>query len=166
MGIRNSFRMTVSKGTAQIFLGEVGWTTWEEINTGGPGANYGWPYYEGAAVQNGYASTPEGRAFATQNIAVTAPLYALNHDTGINAIVLGTKLTSTYYGTQYKDNLFFNDLGKGIVCHMSFTGSGGVQDVGEFTTGARYVVDIAEGPDGILYYCKHLDGIVGRWERS
>lgn len=137
----------------------------------GPGANFGWPLYEGSQPLPAYANTPEGQVWTAQNAAnnvqYTPPLYELNHaSTGINAIVLGDKLSSSYYGTKYKDNLFFNDLGQGIVRHMSFDSAGNVDDVDVFDTGAAYVVSIQEGPDGILYYCDLNDGIVGRWERS
>jgi hypothetical protein len=47
LGVRNVFRMGVDRLTGTIYLGDVGWTAWEEVNTGGSGANFGWPYYEG-----------------------------------------------------------------------------------------------------------------------
>ena len=31
-----------------MFINDVGQNTWEEINEGFPGANYGWPNCEGA----------------------------------------------------------------------------------------------------------------------
>lgn len=35
LGCRNSFRMSIDKNNGQLYLGEVGWGTWEEINTAG-----------------------------------------------------------------------------------------------------------------------------------
>ena len=30
-----------------MLITDTGWNSWEEINSGGPGANFGWPFYEG-----------------------------------------------------------------------------------------------------------------------
>ena len=46
MGLRNPFRFTLHPETDEPWIGDVGWNTWEEINTG-KGANFGWPCYEG-----------------------------------------------------------------------------------------------------------------------
>ena len=72
-GLRNPFRMSVKLGTGstnpatgdigEVFIGEVGWTTWEEQNVCKvPGANFGWPLYEGHTEQAGYM------AMNTQNM--------------------------------------------------------------------------------------------------
>ena len=54
----------------RLFISDTGWNTYEEIDVGGPGANFGWPYYEGAdggrwlPRNNQYASTlPNSAAF-------------------------------------------------------------------------------------------------------
>lgn len=57
-GLRNPFRFTVRPGTGSadpadhapgtLFIGEVGWNTWEEQDVARRGGlNYGWPCYEG-----------------------------------------------------------------------------------------------------------------------
>lgn len=164
-GLRNPFRMSVDSLTGQLFVGDVGWSTWEEINAAGPGANFGWPFYEGDAVQNGYANTTEGQAFFADPPPVNPPLYALNHAAdGINAIVLGDVYRGGQYGAEYEGDVFFNDLGGGIVRHASLDASGTVIDVQTFTTGANVVVAMSQGPDGLLYYVDLDDGTIGRWE--
>ena len=47
LGLRNPFSFAVQPGTGRIFINDVGAATWEEINTGISGANYGWPICEG-----------------------------------------------------------------------------------------------------------------------
>ena len=47
-GLRNPFRFTDPPRTSEPYIGDVGWNTWEEIDTG-KGANFGWPCYEGGA---------------------------------------------------------------------------------------------------------------------
>ena len=46
-GLRNPFTFAVQPGTGRIHINDVGQNTWEEINVGVPGADYGWPASEG-----------------------------------------------------------------------------------------------------------------------
>jgi len=67
MGLRNPYRMSLRPGTGAadpaaanpgvIYLGDVGWNTWEDLNvcTAG-GQNFGWPIFEGLTVQPNYQS--------------------------------------------------------------------------------------------------------------
>ncbi|NND97094.1 MAG: DUF4347 domain-containing protein [Pirellulaceae bacterium] len=167
-GLRNPFRITVDDATGQVYVGDVGWTAWEEINGAGPGANYGWPFYEGATGTNvqtgGYKNLPEAAAFYANNNA-TPSILSLNHAAdGINAIVLGDIYSGNQYPTEYQGDLFFNDLGQGIVRNVSFDTNGDIESVQTFATGANVVVQIVQGPDGFLYYVDLDDGVIGRWE--
>ena len=168
LGLRNPFRMAVDPNSGQLYIGDVGWTQWEEVNAGGPGANFGWPYYEGGSGvslrTNSYQNLPEAQVFYASGQTVTPAIHALNHgQTGINAIILGDVYTGTAYPSEYSGDLFFNDLGQGIVRNISFDSNGNVSNVETFSTGAQIVVHIQEGPDGNLYYIDLNDGQVGRW---
>ena len=50
-GLRNPFRFAVRPGTSEVWVGDVGWNNWEEINrvepTDATVENFGWPCYEG-----------------------------------------------------------------------------------------------------------------------
>ena len=63
-GLRNPFTFAVQPGTGRIHINDVGQDTWEEINVGAAGANYGWPRL--------------GRA---DDVAagITGPLFAYRH---------------------------------------------------------------------------------------
>ncbi len=50
LGLRNPYTFAVQPGTGRIFINDVGNVTWEEINEGIAGANYGWPNCEGVCV--------------------------------------------------------------------------------------------------------------------
>ena len=63
-GLRNPFTFAVQPGTGRIHINDVGQNTWEEINVGAAGANYGWPSSEG----------PDN-----VGAGVTAPLFAYKH---------------------------------------------------------------------------------------
>ena len=60
VGLRSPFRMTRLQRTGELFLGDVGAATWEEVNRIAPAANYGWPtprravsLWASAAVRSG-----------------------------------------------------------------------------------------------------------------
>lgn len=167
LGLRNPFRISMDSVTGNLFVGDVGWGRWEEINVGPAGANFGWPFYEGGDVSNvktnGYKDFPEAAAFYASTI-VTQPSAALSHSRdGINAIVLGAVYRGTTYPSEYQGDVFFNDLGLGIVRHADVDASGKVLGYQTFATGARYVVQIVQGPDGNLYFVDFDDGRIGKW---
>jgi glucose/arabinose dehydrogenase len=63
LGLRNPFSFAFQPGTGRLFLNDVGASSWEEIDVGLAGANYGWPATEGP----------------TTNPAYTSPLFAYPH---------------------------------------------------------------------------------------
>ncbi|WP_081614422.1 lectin-like domain-containing protein [Novipirellula maiorica] len=170
LGLRNPFRIAVDDATGRLFIGDVGWTTWEEINTGDPGTNFGWPYYEGGQGYNivtpgGYLGLPAGQQFLANGGEATPSIISLSHaGDGINAIVMGDVIRGGDLGLLYEGDIIFNDLGQGIVRRASVDADGNVTDVSIFTTGAQYVVDMRQGLDGEMYFVDLWDGQIGRWE--
>ena len=168
LGLRNPFRMTVDPLTGQLFVGDVGWTQWEEVNTGPPGANFGWPYFEGGDGTNlrtgGYQNLPEAQAFYASGQTATPPSYGLSHQAdGINAIVMGDVYRGGNYPSQFEGTLFVNDLGQGIVRAVEITPDGTAGAVRFFATDAQLVVQMTLGPDGLMYFVDYNEGIIGRW---
>lgn len=51
-GFRNPFRMSFDRGSGQLWLGDVGQGTWEEIDVVQRGGNFGWRLREGAHDYN------------------------------------------------------------------------------------------------------------------
>jgi len=85
-GMRNPFRFTFRPGTSEIYVGDVGWGTWEEINklpnpTDATVDNFGWPCYEGAARSSAYEGAGLNLCKQLYNTAgsVSSPLFAYNH---------------------------------------------------------------------------------------
>lgn len=168
LGLRNPFRATVDPATGKLYIGDVGWTRWEEVNSAAAGANFGWPYFEGGSgtsLRTGqYQNLPEAQAFYNSGQSVTAPVFGLSHQAdGINAIVLGSVYRGTAYPSEYQGAIFVNDLGQGIVRALQLDADGQVINNTTFTTGARIVVKMIEGPDGNTYYVDLDDGEIGRW---
>src|SRR4029450_13615764 len=50
-GLRNPYRFAFRPGASEIWVGDVGWNTWEELDRipspAAPVENFGWPCYEG-----------------------------------------------------------------------------------------------------------------------
>jgi glucose/arabinose dehydrogenase len=70
-GLRNPFKCAIQPGTGAIFINDVGENTWEEINRGAAGANYGWPVHEGRANDppTSTPSSPTGTAAPAPQVA-------------------------------------------------------------------------------------------------
>jgi len=56
LGLRNPYTFAFQPGTGRLLINDVGQNTWEEINLGRAGANYGWPATEGVTTQSAYDS--------------------------------------------------------------------------------------------------------------
>ena len=51
LGLRNPFTFAFQPGTGRMFINDVGQSTWEEIDDGIAGSNYGWPTTEGPTIE-------------------------------------------------------------------------------------------------------------------
>jgi glucose/arabinose dehydrogenase/PKD repeat protein len=85
-GTRNPFRLALRPGTSEIYFGDVGWGTWEEINRvpkadDGSVDNFGWPCYEGNGKQPGYEGAGLNLCKQLYNTpgSVSAPLFTYEH---------------------------------------------------------------------------------------
>jgi glucose/arabinose dehydrogenase/PKD repeat protein len=156
-GLRNPFRLASRPGTSEIWIAEVGWNTWEEINriqspTDAVIENFGWPCFEGgngtSTRQGGYdaanltlcenlyaaPSTPLGGG-ATDT--VTASFFAYRHDqqvvpgelcgTGGSSATGAAFYQGGSYPPGYADAFFFADSTRQCIWTM-FAGPGGVPD--------------------------------------
>lgn len=178
-GLRNPFRINVRPGTNnEIWIGDVGWGNWEEINvigntTDGALRNFGWPCYEGAGRQSGYeaAALPICQTLYAEANAVTAPFFAYSHSarllvndpcpTGSSAIsgVAFQFYAGGPYPSRYNGALFFADYSRRCIWAM-LNGASGVPNpasIENFVVGAAGPVDVQLGPNGELFYVD-LDG--------
>ena len=167
-GLRNPFRFAIHPTTGEPYIGDVGWTNWEEVNTG-RGANFGWPHYEGAVGVNqptgGYAELPDSQAFYTSGETVTPAIHARSHfGDNATALIMGDFYIGTTFPENYHNALFYNDVNVGIVDAIIFNQSGGISSIQRFDNDARYIVQMASGPDSNLYYSNIAFGEIGYWQ--
>jgi glucose/arabinose dehydrogenase len=139
LGLRNPFTFAFQRFTGAMFINDVGQNTWEEIDLGRAGANYGWPTTEG------YTNDPR---FQT-------PFYEYDHS---NACAISggdfyTPLT-TRFPAQYSGAYFFGDYCGGWI-HLRDPGTGAVTN---FADGISFLVDVTVSQDGGLYYLAQHGG--------
>jgi glucose/arabinose dehydrogenase len=141
LGLRNPFTFAFRGTTNFLYINDVGQSTWEEIDLGQAGANYGWPATEGP----------------TTNPAYTSPVYYYGHDQGC-AITGGAfySPSTPNFPSSYVGKYFFGDYCSGFIRMLdSSTG----QATG-FLTGASQPVDIQVSADGSFYYLARGTGSV------
>jgi glucose/arabinose dehydrogenase len=186
-GLRNPFRITQRPGTDELWIGDVGWNTWEEINrvvtpASATASNFGWPCYEGASPQSGYQGAGLNLCSSLYSTpgSVIAPYYTYNHSacvvtysgchTGGSSITGVAFYQGGSYPAQYNGALFFADHTRNEIWAM-LPGTNGLPDpsrlqsfVGADATGgaAGHPVDLKTGPGGDLFYADMDDGTVHR----
>jgi len=186
-GLRNPFRFTQRPGTDELWIGDVGWNTWEEINrvvspASTTASNFGWPCYEGASAQPGYQGAGLNLCSSLYSTpgSVIAPYYTYNHSacvvsyagchTGGSSITGVAFYQGGSYPAQYNGALFFADHTRNEIWAM-LPGTNGLPDpsqlqsfVGVDATGgaAGHPVDLKIGPGGDLFYVDMDDGTVHR----
>ena len=163
MGLRNPYRFRVHPTTGAVWIGDVGWEQWEELNTGPPGADFGWPCYEGddtgSAQQPGYAALAECQSYYT-TATPTAPAYSYVHVSGIGgSAVPGDVYQHTAFPTEYHGKLFLADYSFQSLRTVDLDATPLV--VTPFATDIL-TVDAAVGPDGALYVVNVVSGVLSR----
>jgi glucose/arabinose dehydrogenase len=116
-GLRNPFTFAVRAGDGRIHVNDVGEGTWEEVNLGAPGANYGWPSTEGPTSATG----------------ITGPLFAYDHNSSADntagffngcAIIGGAFYPDAGpFPQAYRGSYYFTDLCNKVIGRVDLTNS-------------------------------------------
>ena len=133
-GLRNPFTFAFQRGSGRMFINDVGQETWEEINSGHAGANYGWPVSEGPNNTSGF----------------DAPFYYYDHGQGCS-ITGGAFYNPAIasFPPEHVGRYFFGDYCGGWIRSVD---PGSASSVSGFATGIDGLVDIDVAPDGSVYY--------------
>src|SRR5688572_1655059 len=151
LGLRNPFTFAFQPGTTRMFINDVGQSTWEEINDGIAGSNYGWPTTEGP----------------TSNPNFRAPIFAYGRapsSTGGCAITGGAfyNPATNQFPATYTGKYFFADFCSGWIRLMDPSNN----TASAFATGIANPVDLQVASDGSLYYLARGSSAVFRIQYS
>jgi glucose/arabinose dehydrogenase len=147
LGLRNPFTFAFQPGTGRLFINDVGQNTWEEINDGIAGSNYGWPIEEGPSA----------------NPLFRAPLFAYAHG---NSATTGCAIAggafynpaTVQFPQSFVGKYFFGDLCSGWIRVFDPA----TATASSFASGINQPVDLKVGADGSLYYLARGAGAVFR----
>jgi putative heme-binding domain-containing protein len=143
-GLRNPWKMTFDRPTGDLWVGDVGWQSWEMVYRVQRGGNYGWPVMEGrlpARFESKRGPTPilpPTLDFPHSEAASITGGYVYHgkrHPDLSNAYVCGDWVTGKIWATRFQ--------GDKIVSHREIA-----------RTGHR-VVAFGEDKDGEFYYLHH-----------
>jgi glucose/arabinose dehydrogenase len=149
VGLRNPFKFAVKLGTGTIFINDVGEKTWEEINRGASGANYGWNLCEG-----NHDNPNRPGSVNCSAAPYTAPVHEYAHG---STNTTGCSITGgTFYNpatvrfpSGYVGDYFFADLCSGWIRRYDPSTDAATG----FATGLSSVVDLEVSKnEGELYY--------------
>lgn len=127
-GLRNPWRFSWRPNTNKMYIGDVGYDTYEEVDVAtSKGTNFGWPLCEGKCNRAGMKN----------------PIYTYVHG-GEGASISG--------GVFWLNDYFFGDYVVGFIRRMVVSSSDKATKVTTFESNAGAVVSFAVGPDGALYY--------------
>jgi glucose/arabinose dehydrogenase len=151
IGFRNPFTFSFQPGTGRLFINDVGNLTWEEINNGVAGANYGW----GPALNDGDPTAFHRYGNATVVIPGTDAACAITGGTFYNP-------PTANFPAAYVGKYFFSDYCGEWIRSIDPTNAASITN---FATGLGTfgsVVDLDVAADGSLYYLARADSSVYR----
>ncbi|HRX84645.1 MAG TPA: PQQ-dependent sugar dehydrogenase [Phycisphaerae bacterium] len=159
-GLRNPFRFVFRPGTSEIWIGDVGWNTYEEIDrlvdpVGGPVENFGWPCYEGPSRQPSWEALelPICEGLYAEGTAIP-PYWSYEHIGNGGYAISGVAFyQGGDYPSAFDGALFFSDWNEAYI-RVMFAGSNGLPDPGSIRDFVTQVtpVDLQIGPGGDLFF--------------
>ena len=165
-GLRNPFRMALEPDAPAgafpaVFVGDVGWNSYEEINVAKGGENFGWPCKEGPLPAPTYPGlSPANSGCNTLNssvnpgpVKIPTVYYNLNNPAlskpvglGGRSITLGKFYQANKYPSVYKNGLFFADFVQGWIKVLKVDSNNNYLSVIDFASNAGHPVDFAIHP--------------------
>ncbi len=157
-GLRNPFRMAFDPNDAgtRFYINDVGQSSWEEIDLGASGADYGWNAREGHCLTGSTSNCPPPPG------GVTDPIFDYGRGDGCVTITGGAFVPAGAWPAAYSGKYLFADFGCGKIFRLDPAGGGAFTRV-DFVTGlgGSSATDLRFGPYGrtqALYYTTYAMG--------
>ena len=156
LGLRNPWRFSFDRQTGDLYIGDVGQNTWEEVDfqpiAAGGGQNYGWNIMEGAHCFTNSTCSSTG---------LTLPVAEYDHTLGCSVTGGGVYRGSTFPGLQ--GIYFFADFCSGRIWGQRHTA--GLWQKQVLLTVPHNISTFGEDEAGNLYYADRTGGVVYRIEQ-
>jgi glucose/arabinose dehydrogenase len=156
-GLRNPWRWSFDRATGDLYIGDVGQGSREEVNfwpaAGGPGANYGWKRFEGTAIYDS----------SIQVANPVMPFYDYGRPNGACSVTGG----NVYRGTampELQGIYFFADFCNGQT--WSAFRNGQTWTVNTFIDTPYFISSFGEDVSGELYVADHNGGRIYRLQSN
>jgi glucose/arabinose dehydrogenase len=156
-GLRNPFRFAFDPAAPDVrfFINDVGQDTWEEIDLGVVGADYGWNIREGPCRTG--STTDCGPPPA----GMTDPIFSYAHTTGCKAVTGGAFVPAGAWPSEWDGAYVYSDYVCGKMFKLTptpdgYSSSEFVSDLGEGSA-----IMLLFGPSGsrqALYYTSYANG--------
>jgi glucose/arabinose dehydrogenase len=155
-GLRNPFRISFDPNAAgtRFFINDVGHNTWEEIDLGQAGADFGWNVREGPCATG---STTD--CDLPPNSGMTNPIYSYPHSSGCSAVTAGAFVPNGLWTPDFDGTYLYGDFVCGKIIRLTPVTGGGFTAT-DFVTGlgASSISGMIFGPSGstqALYYLNY-----------
>ena len=159
-GVRNPWRMSFDRETADFYIGEVGQDLWEEIDVqpaASPGGeNYGWDIYEANVCQDGSPAASCNTAPTCNPAGFTFPVLDYSHADGCS--VTGGYVYRGCRMPGYAGTYFYGDYCSGWIRSFEYSGGthmndqnwpslsvGSLSTFGQDALGEIYIADYGAG---------------------
>lgn len=180
-GLRNPFRIAVRstpQGPGTLYVGDVGWDTYEEINVMHGGDNGGWPCFEGNSPASIYPNlNPANSGCSTIGSPnnpgpLRSPLIWWHHTNGALTFpqgfigicsIGGIFYEGSLYPPNYRNAYYFADFNHSWIRMIRVNEQNQFQTVASFAISADGPVDFAVHPiTGDIHYVALIGGQVRR----
>jgi glucose/arabinose dehydrogenase len=141
-GLRNPFRIAFDPNAAEtrFFINDVGQNTWEEIDLGQAGADYGWNVREGhcrLASTSDCGPPPAG---------MTNPIYDYPQSSGCRAITGGAFVPNGVWPAEYDGDYLYADYVCGRIFRLEQSGLGYTSSDFATSLGSNSATSLLFGP--------------------
>lgn len=143
-GFRNPFRFSFRPGSLVPYIGDVGQNSWEEVNIGVKGGNFGWNLHEGPSGGSGFIQ----------------PMYAYAH-TGGGRSITGGAFVGNRWPIEFQNRYLYGDYILSQLFWIQITPGNGFVSQGTLMA-LSGPVDFALGPDGAMYVASINTGTIKR----